>query len=200
LERFLFVSLSVNYRLKKSKSRTMKKILTALVMLVAFSATAQVKWMTFDEALAAQEKEPRKLIVDVYTSWCGPCKLLDKNTFQNKEVADFINANYYAVKFNGEGTEEVNYLDNTYTNPSHDPNRRGRNSQHQFAQAMKVRGYPSIVFFDEKGNFIQPVVGYKTPKQLEIFLKMIANDDYKDLTTQEKWADYQKNFKYSFGK
>ena len=178
----------------------MKKILFSLVMLLAFSATAQVKWMTFDEALEAQKKEPRKMIVDVYTDWCGPCKLMDKNTFTNEEVAKFINENYYAVKFNGEGTEEVNYLDNVYTNPSHDPNRKGRNSQHEFARAMKIRGYPSIVFFDENGNFIQPVVGYKTPKQLEIYLKMIANDDYKDLTTQEKWADYQKKFKYSFGK
>ena len=45
--------------------------------------------------------------MDVYTNWCGPCKLLDKNTFGNKDVADYINANYYAVKFNGEGDDVV---------------------------------------------------------------------------------------------
>lgn len=176
----------------------MKKLVFSLIILVAMSATAQVKWMTMDEALAAQEKEPRKIMVDAYTDWCGPCKLLDKNTFQNKKVAAFINDNYYAVKFNAEGTEEVNYLDNVYTNPSYDSNRKGRNSQHEFARAMKIRAYPSIVFFDEKGNYIQPVVGYKTPRQIEIFLKMIANDDYKELTTQEKWQSYQDDFKYTF--
>lgn len=176
----------------------MKKILCSLIVLITVSTTAQVNWMSMDEALAAQEKESRKIIVDAYTDWCGPCKLLDKNTFQNKKVAAFINDNYYAVKFNAEGIEEVNYLDNVYTNPQHDPNRRGRNSQHEFARAMKLRGYPSIVFFDEEGKYIQPVVGYKTPRQLEIYLKMIANDDYKDLTTQEKWQAYQDGFKYTF--
>ena len=39
--------------------------------------------MTLDEARAAQKKEPKKIFMDVYTDWCGPCKLLDKNTFQN---------------------------------------------------------------------------------------------------------------------
>ena len=179
----------------------MKKLLYIIALIFASSLSAQeINWMTFDEALAAQAKNPKKIIVDAYTTWCGPCKLLDKNTFGNKKVADFINKYYYAVKFNAEGTEEVNYLDNVYTNPRHDPNRRGRNSQHEFAQAMKIRAYPSIVFFDEKGNYIQPVVGYKTPRQLEIYLKMIANDDYKALTTQEKWEDYQNTFEYTFGK
>ncbi|MEP0266814.1 thioredoxin fold domain-containing protein [Dokdonia sp.] len=178
----------------------MRNLLYMCVFLFVSTLTAQeIKWMTFDEALAAQKETPKKIIVDAYTTWCGPCKLLDRNTFGNKEVADFINEHYYPVKFNAEGTEEVNYLDNVYTNPRHDPNRRGRNSQHEFAQAMKLRGYPSIVFFDEQGNYIQPVVGYKTPRQLEIFLKMIQNDDYKDLTTQDKWQAYQDNFKYTFG-
>ena len=179
----------------------MKNLLFAFGFLFMVPIQAQeIKWMTMNEALEAQKKNPKKIFMDVYTDWCGPCKLLDKNTFGNKEVADFINEHYYAVKFNAEGTEEVHYLENTYTNPRHDPNRRGRNSQHEFAQAMKLRGYPSIVFFDEKGNYIQPIVGYKTPRQLEIYLKMIANDDYKDLTTQEKWQAYQDGFKYTFGK
>ena len=62
-------------------------------------SSAQVNWMTMDEALAAQKLNPKKIIVDVYTSWCGPCKLLDKNTFGNAEVSAFINQNFYPVKF-----------------------------------------------------------------------------------------------------
>ena len=177
----------------------MKKVIFLFLCIATAALSAQeINWMTMDEALAAQQEEPKKLFVDVYTSWCGPCKMLDKNTFGNKEVADFINKNYYAVKFNAEGTEEVNYLGNVYTNPSHDPNRKGRNSQHEFAKALKVRGYPSMVFFDEQGNFIQPITGYHTPKRLEIYVKMVENNDYKDLTTQDKWAKYQADFKYSW--
>ena len=141
-------------------------------------AQDKINWMSFNEALEAQEKEPRKIFMDVYTDWCGPCKLLDKNTFQNADVAKYVNENYYAVKFNAEGTESIDYQDFVYTNPNYDPNREGRNSQHLFAHAMKINAYPSVVFFDEEGNLIQPLPGYKTPQQLEIFLKMIENDDF----------------------
>ena len=48
-------------------------------------------------------------MVDAYTVWCGPCKLLDKNTFGNKDVSDYLNANFYPVKFNAEGNEVVRF-------------------------------------------------------------------------------------------
>ncbi|MGY3791589.1 thioredoxin family protein [uncultured Aquimarina sp.] len=177
----------------------MKNLLILIGCMFIFSVQAQeIKWMSMNEALEAQKQTPKKIFMDVYTDWCGPCKLLDKKTFHNKDVVDYVNANYYAVKFNGEGTEEIRYNDFTYTNPNHNPNRKGRNSQHFFANALKISGYPSIVFFDEKGNLIAPVVGYKTPKQLEIYLKMIHNDDYKNLTSADAWQKYEQSFVSTF--
>ena len=86
----------------------MKKVLlTLLIALGSVAVQAQeIKWMTMDEALTAQKKKARPIFMDVYTDWCGPCKMLDKNTFHDKAVADYINENYYAVKFNAEGQEE----------------------------------------------------------------------------------------------
>jgi len=177
----------------------MKQVLLILFFLCAGAMTAQkVNWMTMDEALAAQKKEPKKIIMDVYTVWCGPCKLLDKKTFGDQAVADFINENYYPVKFNAEGPEEITYQDFTYTNPNYQPARKGRNATHFFADALKLTGYPSIVFFEDNGTLIQAVPGYKSPQELEIYLKMIANDDYKELTTVEAWQAYQKSFKGTF--
>lgn len=178
----------------------MKNLLIILsVLLLSLTVQSQeIKWMSMNEALAAQKKNPKKIFMDVYTDWCGPCKLLDKNTFHNKDVVDFVNKHYYAVKFNAEGTEEIDYNDFTYTNPNYNPSRKGRNSQHFFANALKISGYPSIVFFDENSKVITPVTGYKTPKQLEIFLKMIANNDYKKLTTNDAWKTYEKSFVSTF--
>jgi len=176
-----------------------KRIFTVLFLIATLAVSAQeIKWMSMNEALEAQQKEPKKIFMDVYTTWCGPCKLLEKNTFQHEEVAKFINENFYAVKFNAEGTEEVDYQDFVYTNPNHDPKRKGRNSQHLFAHALKVSGYPSMVFFDEASNIIAPITGYHTPKDLEIYLKMIASNDYKDLTTTEAWKEYEANFEGTF--
>jgi uncharacterized protein YyaL (SSP411 family) len=58
--------------------------------------------MSFPEALEAQKKEPKKIFMDVYANWCGPCKLLEKRTFSNEDLIAYVNENFYAVKFNGE--------------------------------------------------------------------------------------------------
>ena len=177
----------------------MKNLLAIVGFLMCFSTQAQeIKWMSVNEALEAQKETPKKIFMDVYTDWCGPCKLLDKRTFKNKDVVAYINEHYYAVKFNAEGTEEVHYNNFTYTNPNYNPDRKGRNSQHFFANALKISGYPSMVFFDENGNLIAPVVGYKTPQQLELYLKMIYKNDYKKLTTTEAWQKYEKSFVATF--
>lgn len=166
--------------------------------LSSFQVQAQIKWMTMNEALAAQAQKPKKIFMDVYTDWCGPCKMLDKNTFTNKRLARYVNKHYYAVKFDGEGTESINYKDFTYTNPNHQPERKGRNAQHFFADALRINAYPSLVFFDEKGELIQALPGYKSAQELEIFLKMVASDDYKNITTEQAWTEYQESFKSTF--
>jgi len=163
------------------------------------SIQAQIEWMTMNEALEAQKKEPKKIFADIYTDWCGPCKQMDGNTFTNADLVNYVNKHYYPVKFNAEGTETVVYKGFEYTNPNYKPERKGkRNAQHFFANALKISGYPTVMFFDENANVISPVVGYRTAEQLEIFLKMIATDDYKELTTQEAWKNYQSNFKGTF--
>jgi len=152
-----------------------------------------------NDALEAQEKEPKKIFADVYTDWCGPCKMMDRNTFTNPDLVEYINTHYYAVKFNAEGNEVVNYKDFEYTNPNYKPELKGkRNAQHFFANALKVSGYPTVVFFDENADVIAPIVGYRTAEQLEIFLKMIAKDDYKELTSENAWQAYQANFEGTF--
>lgn len=161
-------------------------------------AGQQIKWMTMNEALAAQKKEPKKIFMDAYTTWCGPCKMLDKNTFSNSDVANFINKNYYPVKFNAEGNVEITYQGMTFKNPGYDPNRKGRNSQHQLAQALKISGYPSLVFFDEQGKLIGPIPGYRTPHQLELFLKLFLKEDYKEITTPEAFQEYSEEFTNEF--
>lgn len=151
----------------------MKKILFLLFVFTGTMATQaqEIKWMTIDEALAAQKKNPKPIFMDVYTDWCGPCKMLDKNTFGNADVANYINKNYYAVKFNGEGNTEVNYKGVKYTNPKFDPNRKGRNSIHEFTLFLKVEGYPSMYILDKKGDIEKVIVGYYQPEQLLSELK-----------------------------
>lgn len=177
----------------------MKKIFILILTLFSLSITAQeIKWMSFEEALAAQEKTPKKIFIDAYTTWCGPCKMLDKNTFNNKDVAEYINKNYYAVKFNAEGNEVINFQGKTFTNPNYDFNKKGRNSSHQLSGYFGIRAYPTLLYLDEEANLITPVTGYKTPNQLEFHLKLFASDSYKNIKTEEDFEKYNSDFKYEF--
>ena len=115
-------------------------------------------------------------------------------------MARYISEHYYAVKFNAEGNEEIAFYDQVFRNPNYDPNRRSRNSTHQFTQFLGIRGYPTMVFFSEDGDPIMPVVGYYTPQQLEPYLKMIKQGDYAVFTKPEDIEIYLKNFVPRFRK
>lgn len=146
----------------------MRKIILLLTisLLSVVSYAQEVNWMTFEQAIEAQKKNSKPIFMDAYTIWCGPCKMLDKNTFADQSVSEYINANYNPVKFDAEGTELINYKGQEYSNPEYDPNRKGRNASHQFTEFLRIPGYPSMVIFDTNLNVQDVIVGYHTPDQL----------------------------------
>ena len=159
----------------------------------------EIKWMTLENALNKQKSNPKKILMDVYTVWCGPCKLMEQKTFANTDLANYVNEHYYAVKFNGEGDEIINFYGNTFTNPDYDINRKTRrNSTHQFSQFLGVKGYPTTIFLSESGDLITPVVGYLKVHQMELYLKMIKQGDYQVFSKPEDFENYRKYFKPKF--
>ncbi|WP_405292493.1 thioredoxin family protein [Algibacter sp. Ld11] len=180
----------------------MKKITFAFLFTListVYVSAQEIKWLTLEEAITLQKKNPKKIMMDIYTNWCGPCKMLDKNTFQNKEVADYVNEHYYAVKLNGEGNAVINYKDKSFSNPNYDPAKANRrNSAHELARYFQINAYPTVLFFDETAEVITPLRGYQTPTQLELYLKMFKNDDHKNIKTQDEFNAYYNAFKSEF--
>jgi len=170
----------------------MKCLVLFTTLLFVGSMTAQkINWLAMNQAVAAQANVPKKIFVDMYTKWCGPCKLMDRNTFSNKDVITYINNNFYAVKFNAEGDETIKTNDQTFTNPGYDPAKaQRRNSRHQFTTYMGVNAYPTVLFIDEQGNLINRVKGYKTPQQMELYLKFFGTDLWETMQTQKEFDDY----------
>lgn len=158
----------------------MKKIMFVCFLVLGSMAIkaqeTEIKWMSLDEALTLQKKHPKKakpIFMDVYTEWCGPCKMLDKNTFHDPAFVKYITENYFPVKFNGEGNSEVNYKGKKYANPGFDPNRKGRNAVHEFTMFLQVQGYPSVYVLDKTGEIKAPLIGYRTAEQMLEELKKI---------------------------
>ena len=181
---------------------SMMRPLVLSVVLLASSASlfaqgAAIDWISVNDLEAAQAKEPRKVLIDVYTKWCGPCKMMMRNTFTNADVISYINENFYAVKFDAEGPDPVQFQGKTFSNPTYVPNKPGRNGVHELSRAFQMRAYPTIVYLDEELEMIAPISGYKSPQQLELYLRFF-DEAWAAGTSQEEWDAFQQAFSPTF--
>lgn len=147
-----------------------------------------IRWMSFAEAMAKRQTQPKKIFIDMYTDWCGWCKRMDASTFAHPEVVKYMNENYYAVKFNTEKEVPIAVNDTIYkVNPKY-----GRNGTHELAVEL-LQGkmsYPTFVFLDERFNILSPLPGFQTPEQIEPVMRFFAEDRY----LKNSWEEYSKNF------
>ena len=162
--------------------KKMKKHICQLIgfmMIVLFqSACSQtanhekngIKWMGFEEAVSKSEKNPKKLLIDVYTSWCGWCKRMDQTTYQDTALISYINKNYYAVKLDAETKDTLHFRDKNFVF-------RSEYKANELALSLLggKMGYPTTVFLDEKMNLISVNPGYMDADGLGNLLRSLEN-------------------------
>ncbi len=150
-----------------------------------------VKWMTFEEAVQKSKTEKRKIFIDVYTDWCGWCKVMDKKTFNEPAVARILNEKFYPVKFNAEQKEDIVFNGNTFKFIDN-----GGRGTHQLAAALlnNQLSYPTVVFLDEEFKMIQPLPGYRQAPEFHKIAQFIGDDHYKTIKWEAWEAKYQSPF------
>jgi uncharacterized protein YyaL (SSP411 family) len=70
---------------------------------------SNLKWHDFNDGIATAKKTNRKILVDVYTNWCGWCKKMDASTYGNSEIAKYLSERYVLVKLNAESDKKLFY-------------------------------------------------------------------------------------------
>lgn len=173
----------------------MKKILLTLFLALeltaygfgqnnATNATAGINWLTWEQAVELNQKKPRKIIVDVFTDWCGWCKKMDKGTFMDPKVAAYVNEKFYAVKLNAEQRADINFNAEVF---KFVPNDTGRGGVHSLAYALLdgKMGYPSMVYLNEKYERIMISPGYKETEDMLKELRFAAEEFYSKTTWEQ---------------
>ncbi|MGL4630960.1 MAG: thioredoxin family protein [Leadbetterella sp.] len=120
-------------------------LLLSLLTIVGFSQSGiKFEHSTWEAAIKKAKSENKLIFFDAYTSWCGPCKMLQRDVFPNEKLGTYFNSNFINVKFDMEEGEGIS-LSNKYP----------------------VRGYPTLFFIDpNSGKIVNQVLGYKTADQL----------------------------------
>lgn len=146
-----------------------------------------IKWYTFEEAVKKNKKKPKKIFIDVYTDWCGWCKKMDKETFMDPKVVEYINDNYYPVKFNAEQKEPVTFKGQEFK--STDPEKPKAPHQLAIALLKEELRYPSYVILDGESEWLYKLKGYKTAEDLLPILKYYGSDQYKVMS----WSEFNES-------
>jgi thioredoxin-related protein len=155
------------------------------------SKTKGIQWISLQEAYNRTQKEPRKTIIDVYTAWCGWCKVMDRETYTNPEVIDYLNKNYYMVKLDAETRQEIVVGGVKYAFDE-----RSNANQAAITLLQGKMSYPTTVFLDAQYNMIQPLPGYLDAKAFHQVITFIGGDNYKkESFEQYKEGTYKDTFK-----
>jgi len=183
----LILTAAISFLLRKlfNYLHIMKLTCTVLFALLATFGFAQenekIQWMTWDEAIQQNQVEEKIIFVDVYTNWCGWCKKMDATTFKNSKIVDYMNENYYAVKFNAEQRESITFNGQEF---KFVPN--GRRGSHELAAAL-LNGrmsYPSYAFIGKPWDKTV-VPGYMGAKDFGCVLKYFVEGAPEGVTYED---------------
>jgi thioredoxin-related protein len=136
--------------MKSLKSMT---VLLCLLCLGLSSIAQGINWTTGLNWAAVQEKakkENKYIFLDFYTTWCGPCKKMEKEVYVNDTVASFFNANFIPVKIQMDKTKaDASEIQSWYADAE------------QLGKQFRIQAYPTYAFLAPDGRLSQQVSGYQ---------------------------------------
>ena len=138
------------------------------------AAQTEFRHISFEEALTAAKAEGKKVFIDFYTSWCGPCKRLAANVFPTKEVGDYMNSNYVCLKLDAE--------------------KEGADLAKQF----QVSAYPTLIVVDTDGKLLGSFAGYKEGKDFIAAVDALKDPEMNPERVKERYLAGERNGKLVF--
>jgi len=175
----------------------MQKVIKFVVFFLFLSATwsfiipkkEKINWLSVAEFNEVYRKSPKPILVDVYTDWCGWCKVMDRETYEKEAVVKYINEHYYAVKLNAESKDSLEWAGKKYGY-----NKEYKSNELAVYLLYGQMSFPTTVFLPAVDAQPAPLAGFLKPKELESPLKFFGEGAFKTQTFQ----DYMKTFNGSW--
>lgn len=102
------------------------------------------------DILKKAKQEKKIIFFDAYTTWCGPCKSLEKKVFPRPDVGEVFNKNFINVRFDMESGEGL-----------------------ALSKKYPLEGYPTLLFIDSRGKIVKKLLGYQNAEDLINIAKKI---------------------------
>ncbi|MDG1332535.1 MAG: thioredoxin family protein [Crocinitomicaceae bacterium] len=115
-----------------------KSLLPIVFLAFSLFSFGQINFqsLSIDEAIAKAKTENKKVFIDIYTTWCGPCKILDRNVFKNTGVGERVNPDFIAIKVDAERYPDQSRL-----------------------VEFNIRAYPTMIVLDGDGKQLKKFIG-----------------------------------------
>ncbi len=152
-------------------------IITLLLCLMGGSFQAQtVAWQKIEDAAKAEVGQ-KMYFFDFYTSWCGWCKRMDRDTFSDPTVSAILNKYYIPVKFNAESNTQFDWNNQHFTGGISVNNRPATHTFTRYVLGQKI-GYPSFAIFLPNQQLLQVIPGYVPASDFVKILWYFVSGDY----------------------
>ncbi len=171
--------------------QNLKPVLFFSLIIFSFAAgnkvsNEKVQWLKLNEVAVKAKEQDKPILIDLYTDWCYWCKVMDKKTYNNKKVIDYINEHFYCARVNAETKEVLSWKNKDYL---YDTN----NKINSFSLYLTYgrASFPTTVIIADENAAPIPIEGFMEPKEIERILKYFGEGAYKT----KNFPEFEKTFK-----
>jgi thioredoxin-related protein len=168
-----------------------KKLRIILFIVLVFCIKAGAQGINFETRLSWAEikskakTEEKYIFLDIYATWCGPCKIMDVNVFNKKTVGDIINSKFIAVKVQTDSTE----IDNENV-------KNWRANAAKIKNEYQIRAYPTYIILASNGQLVHMITG-AMPESVfltEIERALNPEEQYNNLSSRYQGGERDPEF------
>lgn len=150
--------------------------------------SGELKWMTLDEVAVSMQQQKKPVLIDLYTDWCGWCKVMDKKTYSNKNVSSYLAEKFYAVKLDAETRSAISWNGKTFAY-----NEGYRTNDFAIYLTRGQLSYPTTVIIPASG-VPQAIPGYMAPAEFELIAKYFGEGNFEKIPFDQFRATFKSNW------